>query len=306
MNRLYKAQTRFLFHAHIKVKIPLVCPDACFDALFGVLERVDRLYNSYTPDSYIDRINRQAGHFVDVDDETVALLQRAVRWSEFFGGAFDITVMPLIRLWGFYNEGPLQVPTPEALEQTRRLVDYRRIEIVGNRVRIAPGQEIITGSFLKAYAVDCLVEELKRRGIDDALINAGGSTIRAINNVEHPYWKVNVRKPQDDVLLYTLCLSGRCYTTSSQRETYVAIDGRHYGHILNPLTGRPATNRQVGLLTKNCMDGDILSTGLFLQSAEGFRTMMTRLQCLMPVEGFLMDASGRVTASTGFAPISYQ
>lgn len=300
MSLLYKAQTRFLFHAHIKLKLPVFSPDSCFDKLFGVLERVDRLYNSYRKDSYIDRINRQAGSFVDVDDETVRLLKRCLHWSEVFQGGFDITIMPLIRLWGFYKDRPLRIPSPEELEQVRALVDYRQIEIDGNRVRIGRGQELITGSFLKARAVDLLVEELERMGIDDTIINAGGSTIRALNNTFHPSWTVNVRHPDNDRLMYTLRLRGKCYTTSSQKETSVIINGRSYGHILNPLTGFPAVNRQVGLVTDSCMDGDILSTGLFLQSPDMFRKTLAEVQKELPAEGFLLDDRNTVTSSSGF------
>lgn len=300
MTLLYKTQTRFLFHAHIKLKIPVFSPDSCFDELFGELERVDKRYNSYQPGSYIDLINRNAGRFVQVDEEAIRLLQCANKWSDFFKGTFDITIMPLIRLWGFYKTGSLTVPSQSALEEIRKKVDYKQIEIDASRVRIAEGQEIITGSFLKAYAVDRVVAKMKEMRIEDAIINAGGSTIRAINNSIHPYWTVNVRNPETNELLYTLRLSNQCYTTSSQAETYVSIEGKRYGHILNPQTGYPASNRQVGLLTKSCMDGDILSTGLFLQSPETFSTTLKRLRQRMYVEGYMLDSKGEYTESSGF------
>lgn len=300
MSLLYKAQTRFLFHAHIKLKIPVFNSDSCFDTLFGVMERIDQKYNSYQPGSFIDKINQRTGDFVEVDEETVRLLRRVIYWSDFFNGAFDITIMPLIRLWGFYNEGALMVPSKEDLESVKDKVNYKRIEIQGNCVRIAKGQELITGSFLKAYAVDRVVEQMRQMGIDDAIINAGGSTIRAINNSLHPYWKVNVRDPETDRLLYTLRLSNQCYTTSSQRETYVSIGGKRYGHILNPVTGFPASNREVGIITNTCMDGDTLSTGLFLQSPAAFKLTISRLQKDMPVEGFVLDNSDALTESSGF------
>lgn len=300
MSLLYKAQTRFLFHAHIKIKIPVFYPDSCLDSLFNILEKVDKHFNSYQKDSDIDRINKQAGSFVDVDDETISLLRRTIDWSDFFEGAFDITIMPLIRLWGFYKDGTINVPSPKALEETKAKVNYRQIEISGNRVRIEKGQEIITGSFLKAYGVDKLVEQLHNMGIDDAIINAGGSTIRALNNAIHPSWKVNVREPETSKLMYTLGLSNKCYTTSSQKETYVTINGQQYGHILNPQTGFPASNRQIGILTDNCMDGDIISTGLFLQSPDRFNAMLMKLRQRMPIEGYMLDNSGSITQSSGF------
>lgn len=186
MTLLYKAQTRYLYHAHIKVKLPLWCSDAYFDLVYGIMERLDRRYNSYQSGSYVDQINRHAGEWVEVDDVTVSLLHEAVRWGIFFDGAFDITVMPLIRLWGFYRSDGLTVPSQADIDRVRRLVDCRRIEIDDHCVRIAPGQELITGSFLKAYATDCAVDRLRQEGISDAIINAGGSTICALNDERHP------------------------------------------------------------------------------------------------------------------------
>lgn len=301
MPLLYRAQTRYLYHAHIKIKLPLWCSESFFDVLFGIMERIDRQYNSYQRGSYVDLINRHAGEWVETDDVTVALLSEAKRWGTFFGGAFDITVMPLIRLWGFYRQGEtLRAPTQAEIDEARRHVDASRIEIEGHRVRIAPGQEIITGSFLKAYATDQVVAALRREGITDALINAGGSTIYGLNNDRHPAWLVNVRDGEGR-LVRTLRLSNRCFTTSAQSETYVTIDGRRYGHILNPLTGWPSTNRHVGLLTDSAMTGDMVSTGLFLQTPEGFASCMARLrQTCPPVEGFLTDGEGQTHATAGF------
>lgn len=297
---LYKAQTRFLFHAHIKIKIPVFSSEAFFDVLFGILEEVDRKYNSYQPGSYIDRINRNAGQWTEVDEETVALLKETIRWSDFFQGAFDITIMPLIRLWGFYRSEGLTVPTQEAIEETRKRVDYRRIEIDGSRVRIGKDQEIITGSFLKAYAVDKMVATMQREGLDDAIINAGGSTIYALCNENHPAWPVNVRETEEDRLLFQLPLAHGCYTTSSQENTFVDIDGKRYGHILNPLTGFPSDNRQVGILTDNCMQGDILSTGLFLEDRHGFAKQIDELKRRIHIDGFIIDGNGLTYQTEGF------
>lgn len=297
---LYKAQTRFLFHAHIKIKIPLFTSEAFFDVLFGILEEVDRKYNSYQPDSYIDRINRNAGEWTEADEETVNLLRETIRWSQFFQGAFDITIMPLIRLWGFYRNEGLTVPTRQSIEETLKRVDYRRIEIDGSRVRIGKDQEIITGSFLKAYAVDKMVAAMRREGIDDAIVNAGGSTICALNNGSHRIWTVNVRECEDDEPLFKLKLSNGCYSTSSQENTFVDIDGKRYGHILNPTTGMPSTNRQVGILTDNCMEGDILSTGLFLQDLKGFAERMEELKKIVRIDGFMTDGDGNLYKTPDF------
>lgn len=295
MKLLYKAQIRYLFHAHIKIKIPDFYKDSVFDDLFGVMEETDRYYNSYRENSYIDRINRNAGNFVKVNSETVEMLRKVILLSSFFDGRYDITIMPLIRLWGFYKNQSPRIPTHKEIERVKPLINYRNIEIDGNRVRIAPGQEIITGSFIKSYAVDKVIRRMKESGITDALINAGGSTIACLNNTMHPYWYVNIRLPEDNRLYCTLPIANQCLTTSAQSSICLNINGKKYGHILNPLTGFPSTNKQLGVLTDNCMTGDIISTGLFNETADGFKRITEELCHHYALAGYLVDEYNQLT-----------
>lgn len=103
---MYKVQVRFLFHSDIKIKIPEIYDDSVFDDLFGILEDVNKRYNSYSENSYIDKVNKNSGHFVKVDIETVEILRKIIHLSKIIGGEYDITIMPLIRLWGFINKIP--------------------------------------------------------------------------------------------------------------------------------------------------------------------------------------------------------
>jgi len=295
MNLLYKAQTRFLFHAHIKIKISAFFDDSIFDELFSVLEETDKKYNSYQAGSYIDLINKHAGEFVEVDDETIRILKQVIHLSGFFDGAYDITIMPLIRLWGFYKDEQRQIPTSQEIAEIRHSVDYKRIEIKGNSVRIGKEQEIITGSFIKAYAVDKLIERIKEKGINDAIINAGGSTIAAITNEAHPFWQIMVRNPDSEALLFKLNIANQCYSTSSQSTTFIEIDGKRYGHILNPKTGFPSGNKQIGIISDSCMLGDIISTGLFNETAQGFLEKIELLSEHYNIEGFIIDDSNNIT-----------
>ena len=107
---MYKVQVRFLFHLDIKIKIPEIYNDSIFDDLFGILEDVNRKYNSYSENSYIDKINKNSGHFVKVDLQTIEILRKIIYLSKIIGGEYDITIMPLIRLWGFYKQNPILPP----------------------------------------------------------------------------------------------------------------------------------------------------------------------------------------------------
>ena len=311
---MYKVQVRFLFHSDIKIKIPEIYDDSVFDDLFGILEEVNKRYNSYSENSYIDKINKNSGHFVKVDIETVEILRKIIHLSKIIGGEYDITIMPLIRLWGFYKQNPV-LPYFEKIKKVKRLVDYKKIIIdrKRKRVKIGKNQEIITGSFIKAYAIEKMVEEMKKIGIKDAIVNAGGSSIIAIDE-----WGIIAENPEDEkeVLrnvngmpvritkykysgngnndLFEIKIKNMSYSTSNQKNTYLIIDNEKYGHIISPKTGFPSQNKQVGVITENAFFGDIISTGLYNQTPEGFYEIMEKLSCEMEISGFLIDKSGKI------------
>lgn len=298
---IYKTQTRWLFHSHIKIKIPSYLDSSLFDVFYKELEDVNEKYNSYVEGSFFDKINKNAGSFVDVDDNTIWMLQRVKYLSSYFYGEYDVTIMPLIRLWQFYINKDRRLPANGELENTITLVDSNKIEIQGSKIRIGLGQELITASFIKSYAVDTLLEKMKEMGLSDAIINAGGSTIAMLNNVVHPYWKIDVEHPDEGMrFLFRLKVSDMSYSTSSQSKTYVEIDGKRYGHIISPVTGYPSTNKHVGILTKDSMTGDIISTGVFNLSADKFKNAIESLSEQFYVSGFMMDDVGKITFAGDF------
>ena len=297
---LYRVQTRFLFHSHIRIKIPAACGEDQMDSLFDLLESIDRQYNSYQSGSFFDRINKNAGSFVTVDDETVNILRQVKKISAFFDGRYAITVMPLVRLWGFYRDDVRRVPSEAELARVLPLVNDDMIDIDGKKVRIAKGQEIVTGSFIKAYAVDRLLEKMREMKITDAIVNAGGSTMAAVNNAAHPAWQVGVDVPGTDDPLFVADIANCVYSTSAQGDSFVEIGGKRYGHILNPQTGYPSSSKMVGVMTDSAMLGDMVSTALFNESPAGFLEKMHHLQKDFSIEGFLMDETGKVTRSAGF------
>jgi len=312
---MYKVQVRFLFHSNIKIKIPEIYDDSIFDKLFGILENVDEKYNSYSENSYIDKINKNSGHFVKVNDETIKILSKIIHLSKIIGGEYDITIMPLIRLWGFYKQNPI-LPSLDKIKKVKRLVDYKKIIIdkKRNRVKIEKNQEIITGSFIKAYAIEKIVEEMKKIGIKDAIVNAGGSSIIAINE-----WGIIAENPEEEreILrtekgmpikitqnqyagndeyndLFEIKIKNKSFSTSNQKNTYLLINNEKYGHIISPKTGFPSQNKQVGIITKSAFFGDIISTGMYNQTPEKFYKIMGKLSEEMEISGFLIDKEGEI------------
>ena len=106
--------------------------------------------------------------------------------------------------------------------------------------------------------------------------------------------------PESEVQLFKLDISNQCYSTSSQTKTFVDIDGSKYGHILNPKTGFPSKVKQIGIVSDDCMIGDILSTALFNETADRFIEKMNILSQYYNIEGFMIDEDNQVISTNGF------
>ena len=322
MEKEYKVQTRFLFHTNIKIKIPDSFENKVFDELFEILEDVNKNYNSYSKNSYIDKINKNNGKFVQVNEETVNLLEKVVHFSEIMNGEYDITIMPLIKLWGFYKENSDKIPENLEIKKIKKLVDYKKIIIDKKnlKVKIDKNQEIITGSFIKAYAIDKAIQKMKELKIDDAIINAGGSSIAAINGwgiiVENSEPEKKLLKNNDGKILkitkekyegndeyndlFEIEIKDLTYSTSNQINTFLEIDGEKYGHIISPKTGFPAKNKQIGIITENDFFGDMISTGLYNQTPKNFHEIIKKLSKEIKIEGYLIDENGEIHYTDGF------
>lgn len=322
MEKEYKVQTRFLFHTNIKIKIPDSFENKVFDELFEILEDVNKNYNSYSKNSYIDKINKNNGKFVQVNEETVNLLEKVVHFSEIMNGEYDITIMPFIKLWGFYKENSDKIPENLEIKKIKKLVDYKKIIIDKKnlKVKIDKNQEIITGSFIKAYAIDKAIQKMKELKIDDAIINAGGSSIAAINGwgiiVENPEPEKKLLKNDDGKILkitkekyegndeyndlFEIEIKDLTYSTSNQVNTFLEIDGEKYGHIISPKTGFPAKNKQIGIITENAFFGDMISTGLYNQTPKNFHEIIKKLSKEIKIEGYLIDENGEIHYTDGF------
>ena len=322
MEKEYKVQTRFLFHTNIKIKIPDSFENKVFDELFEILEDVNKNYNSYSKNSYINKINKNNGKFVQVNEETVNLLEKVVHFSEIMNGEYDITIMPLIKLWGFYKENSDKIPENLENKKIKKLVDYKKIIIDKKnlKVKIDKNQEIITGSFIKAYAIDKAIQKMKELKIDDAIINAGGSSIAAINGwgiiVENPEPEKKLLKNDDGKILkitkekyegndeyndlFEIEIKDLTYSTSNQVNTFLEIDGEKYGHIISSKTGFPAKNKQIGIITENAFFGDMISTGLYNQTPKNFHEIIKKLSREIKIEGYLIDENGEIHYTDGF------
>lgn len=256
-------------------------PKILEDALDEV-DRIDRLMSHYQPDSPLSRINREAAvHPVAVDPELFDFLLESMRYSGESDGAFDITVGPLMKAWGFFR-GEGRLPTPEQLVDARRNVGASHVVFDRAHETIAfdrAGVELDLGGIAKGYAVDRAVQLLRARGVSAALVSAGGSTIFGLGAPPgRDAWDVAVQDPiEAQKTAMTVHLNNRALSIAGTSEKWFEAEGVRYSHIMDPRTGMPVQGiLSVAVLTDTGTAGDALDDALFVLGVQGGRAYLRR------------------------------
>ena len=238
------------------------------------IRRIEGQLSRYRPASAIAWINAAAGgEPVRVDPRVLALLRRCAELSRLTDGAFDVTVGPLLRAWGFVG-GSGAAPEPRALARARDLVGMDRVELdaAACTVRLArAGMELDLGAVGKGYAIDCAVAVLEEHGVPSALLHGGTSSVHMIGGVPASGpWRVAWRVPGAADRLRTLTVAQPALSVSAPHGKAFLLGGRLMGHVLDPRTGAPATAAVsacvVGPSSTVC---DALSTALLVGGARG-------------------------------------
>jgi thiamine biosynthesis lipoprotein len=258
-------------------------PDFLAETVNEVFEEVDRLdaqMSNYKPESELSRINREAAREeVVVEPGLFDLLQICQHLSEDTRGAFDITVGPLMKVWGFFR-GQGRVPSPQGIRDVLKHVGYRHVHLDVARRTIhfdEPGIELDLGAKAKGYAVDRAVEILKQNGISSALVSAGTSSIYALGAPPgEKGWKISLRDPFDpNKAAQVVYLKNFSLSTSGNYERFFKVGGKMYSHIMDPHTGMPVEGvLSACAFTERTTDSDGLSTALYVLGVESSRNYL--------------------------------
>ncbi len=261
----------------------LMLPHAIDDALDEV-DRIDRLMSHYKPDSPLSRVNREAAHrAVSVEPELFDFISEALQYSRDSEGAFDITVGPLMKAWGFFR-GDGHVPADLDLAAARRLVGSQHVMLDPDRRTIRfdePGVELDLGGIAKGYAVDRVVRLLRQQKVTAALVSAGGSTIYGLGAPPaRDAWNVAIQDPIDArKTAQTVQLKDRALSVAGSSEKFFEVEGVRYSHIMDPRTGRPVQGMlSVAVLSSTGTEGDALDDALFVMGPERSRHYLTRFR----------------------------
>lgn len=251
------------------------------DAIEDRLARINGLMSTFLPDSELSRFNQHLSTKpFAVSAETARVVDEAIRISSLTGGAYDITIGPLVNLWGFgYGKKTEQIPPPAKITATLKQIGSHHLKVTTMPPTLAkslPTLELDLSSIAKGFGVDSVGELLEEAKINRYMVEIGGEVrTRGLNQRGQP-WVIaiespiaNIRKVQRIVRLQNMAMA-----TSGDYRNYFERDGRRYSHIIDPRSGLPISHRlaSVTVLASDCLRADAFATALFvLGETEGFK-----------------------------------
>lgn len=273
--------------------------ELAIDAVMAEMHRIDRAMSPHKPDSELSRINRDAARIaVPLSEEMTGLISRAIDFSNLSSGAFDITYASVGCLYD-YRLGVL--PMREALEQARLAVGYRHM-VLDRQARtlrfVREGVRIDLGGFAKGLAVDNGAAILRRLGIGNAIVTAGGDSYVLGDRRGRP-WTIGVRDPRRaGEVVAVLPLMDVAISTSGDYERYFERDGVRHHHIIDPRSGSsPSGVRSVTLIGPDGLTTEGLSKSVFVLGLEqGLRLV----ESVPGVDAVVVDSTGALHFSSGF------
>ncbi len=273
---------------------------AAVQAVMDEMHRIDRLMSTYKPDSEISRVNSDAAeHAVAVSDELLDLIELSLEMSVVTDGAFDITYASVGYMYDF-RAG--KKPSAEEIEAALPAVNFRHVRVdreAGEVQFVQSGVRIDLGGIAKGYAVERGVALLQERGVQHALVTAGGDT-RVLGDRDGRPWRVGIRNPRgaESDVIALLPLVDEAISTSGDYERYFVEDGVIYHHIIEPGTGRSARKvRSVTIVGPDATQTDAMSTSVFVLGVEDGLRLIDELPDL---EAVIVDNEGELFFSKGF------
>ncbi|WP_158642771.1 FAD:protein FMN transferase [Chitinophaga japonensis] len=242
------------------------------DSIFNV---IDQSLSLYRPGSLINRFN--AGTQVQMDAHMQAVVTRALQVSKATGGAFDITVKPLVDAWGFGVVRPAWqgVPPADTLQQRLQRTGYHYLQVKGRRLRKRrPGVEIDCNGIAQGYTVDVLARFLEQQGIDNYLVDVGGELRARGHNDRRRTWSVGIERPATDQgnepVPAVLPLQDRAIATSGNYRRFFDQGGTRFAHTIDPHSGQALHNNiiSVTVIARDCITADGFDNALILMGVE--------------------------------------
>ena len=248
--------------------LPAGTPTDVINAMEAEVRRIEAKYSRYRDDSVLFDINQRAGQKVGLDNETLWLINYACACFEQSDGLFDISSGVLRQAWDF-RAG--QLPTQATLARLLPRIGLCHIEISDAHLTMPPDMELDLGGIGKEYAADAAAAIARRAGITYGVVDLGGDLCVLGPHADGSPWQLGVRNPRDtENAIATLPVYQGGMASSGDYERYFERDGKRYCHILNPVTGHPASHwASVTVIAPSCLLAGTLSTIAMLKEEAG-------------------------------------
>ncbi len=245
------------------------------NAAFDEARRLDAMLSNYKPASEWNGVNRNAARKpVRVSPELFRLLATCMMYSRQSEGAFDISVGPLMKLWGFYD-GPRRVPDRTEILAALSAVGYEHVHLDNDRQTVSfdrSGVEMDPGGVGKGYAVDRIVDILRQNGFRTALVSGSGSSIYGMGAPpDHPKgWQIQIMDPwHTESTVAAVFLKDMSISTSGSYEKFFRSEGQTYSHIMDPRTGYPAQGSvSVSVVAPRTLDSEVWAKPYFVNGRQ--------------------------------------
>ena len=284
-------ETRLQMGTLVEIKVPLRPGydrskiESAVGKAFDEIDRVEGVFSIFRPDSEISKINRlKKGRTLKISGETFGLIEKVIAFNKITKGAFDITVKPLVDLWGF-NSGKKRVPSAAEIKAALEKTGSRYIILDKAKSTIAfakDGMALDFNGIAKGYATDRAVRILKENGIKDAIVNSGGDMYCLGRRSKKSLWKVGIQHPRrKGELFLEMRLENKAAVTSGDYEKYFILDGRRYSHIIDPSTGYPIAGNTVSstVIADDAATADALATSLCVLGEQGLKIVESLKNC---------------------------
>jgi len=240
-----------------------------------LLERVNQQMSTYIPNSELSLFNKsKSKDWFQVSDDLAYVIDAAQRISQFSQGKFDITIGPIVNLWGFGpNNKPQKVPSNKDINKLRRFVGYRNIDVRLNPPSIKKNHPDVycdLSAIAKGFGVDQISEYLSSKNLNNHLVEIGGE-VKASGTKFNTNWKVGISVPSlSGTIQEVIAIQGQSMATSGDYWNYFEEDGIRYSHTINPASGKPITHKlaSVTIVTESCMEADAMATAIDVMGPE--------------------------------------
>ena len=282
--------TRFLLDT--VVTLTANCDSETLDGAFALCEDYENMLSRTKKSSDVYNLNASNG-FVEVDEHTVKIIEKAIYYGDLSSGKFDITIYPVSSLWDFNNE---IIPSRDEIAEALKNIDYQSIETNGNQVNLN-GKKIDLGGIAKGYIADRLREYFNSQEVSDGIIDLGGNIVVF---GERDY-TVGIKKPfAENEIAATLKLCNKTVVTSGTYERYIPADIKLYHHILDPKTGCACDSdlSSATIIADSSIDADALSTISILLGLDKAKEIIEKTP---DTEAVFIDQNGELHYTSGLS-----